>query len=51
VIEALWKTEKRTIETAIELCEGNIPKAAAMLDISPSTIYRKKQSWDDMELK
>jgi DNA-binding NtrC family response regulator len=51
VIEALWKTEKRTIETAIDFCEGNIPKAAAMLDISPSTIYRKKQSWADMELK
>ncbi|MBR9726827.1 sigma-54-dependent transcriptional regulator [Shewanella intestini] len=48
-IEALWKTEKRTIEHAIDMCEGNIPKAAAMLDISPSTIYRKKQSWDDME--
>jgi two-component system repressor protein LuxO len=49
VIEPLWKTEKRTIESAINLCEGNIPKAAAMLDISPSTIYRKKQSWDEME--
>lgn len=48
VIEPLWKTEKRTIESAINLCEGNIPKAAAMLDISPSTIYRKKQSWDEM---
>jgi two-component system repressor protein LuxO len=49
VIEPLWKTEKRTIESAINLCEGNVPKAAAMLDISPSTIYRKKQSWDEME--
>jgi two-component system repressor protein LuxO len=49
VIEPLWKTEKSTIESAIDLCEGNIPKAAAMLDISPSTIYRKKQSWDEME--
>lgn len=48
VIEPLWITEKRTIEHAINVCEGNIPKAAAMLDISPSTIYRKKQSWDEM---
>ncbi|QBF84231.1 sigma-54-dependent Fis family transcriptional regulator [Shewanella maritima] len=48
-IEALWKTEKRTIEHAIAMCDGNIPKAAALLDISPSTIYRKKQSWDEME--
>lgn len=44
-IEPLWKVEKETIERAIELCAGNIPKAAAMLEISPSTIYRKKLVW------
>jgi len=43
----LWKIEKRAIEQAITLCGGNIPKAAGMLDISPSTIYRKIQSWQD----
>ncbi len=42
----LWKIEKRAIEQAITLCGGNIPKAASMLDIAPSTIYRKKQLWD-----
>lgn len=44
-IKPLWIVEKEAIEKAIEVCDGNIPKAAAMLDVSPSTIYRKKQSW------
>jgi two-component system repressor protein LuxO len=42
----LWKVERDVIERAIEACDGNIPKAAAKLGISPSTIYRKKLSWD-----
>jgi len=41
----LWQVEKDTIESAILYCEGNIPKAAALLEVSPSTIYRKKLSW------
>jgi len=45
-IRPLWLVEKETIEHAIELCEGNIPKAAALLEISPSTIYRKRQHWE-----
>ncbi|OIQ98427.1 regulatory protein LuxO [mine drainage metagenome] len=46
VIRPLWVVEKETIERAIDLCGGNIPKAAALLGISPSTIYRKKISWE-----
>lgn len=38
--------ERKTIENAINLCNGNIPKAAALLEVSPSTIYRKKQAWE-----
>ena len=38
--------ERDVIETTIALCGGSIPKAARMLDISPSTIYRKKEGWD-----
>ncbi|WP_394200898.1 sigma-54-dependent transcriptional regulator [Shewanella waksmanii] len=45
----LWQSEKRTIEAAIAQCDGNVPKAAALLDISASTIYRKRQSWEEME--
>ncbi len=44
-IRPLAVVEREAIEQAIEACEGNIPKAAAMLDVSPSTIYRKKQAW------
>ena len=42
----LWETEKRAIEQAIDNCNGNIPKAAALLGISASTIYRTKQQWE-----
>ncbi|PZQ49110.1 MAG: sigma-54-dependent Fis family transcriptional regulator [Micavibrio aeruginosavorus] len=45
-VRPLWKVERTAIENAIALCEGNIPKAAALLEISPSTIYRKKMVWD-----
>ena len=45
VLRPLWQQEQDIIETAIEACGGNIGKAAAHLDISPSTIYRKRQSW------
>lgn len=45
-IEPLWLSEKRAIETAIDICGGNIPVAAAHLGISASTIYRKIKSWD-----
>lgn len=45
-IMPLWIEEKRIIETAIERCDGNVPRAAAFLEISASTIYRKKQQWE-----
>ena len=45
-ISPLWKVERSAIETAIAVCEGNIPRAAALLEISPSTIYRKKMLWE-----
>ena len=46
LIQPLAEIERYAIETAIDFCNGNIPKAAALLDVSPSTIYRKKQSWN-----
>ncbi|MBV7438198.1 sigma-54 dependent transcriptional regulator [Aeromonas sp. sif2416] len=46
-IRPLWLVEKEAIEQAIASCDGNIPKAAALLEISPSTIYRKKQNWEE----
>lgn len=45
-IRPLWLVEKEAIERAITLCGGNIPQAAARLEVSPSTIYRKKINWE-----
>ncbi len=47
----LWLTEKNAIEQAIKACDGNIPKAAGYLDVSPSTIYRKLQAWNAKEVQ
>lgn len=41
----LWQVEKQTIEAAIVYCDDNIPKAAALLEVSASTIYRKRERW------
>jgi DNA-binding NtrC family response regulator len=48
-IEPLWMVEKRAIETAIELCDGNINRAAGLLEVAPSTLYRKRQSMECAE--
>ena len=44
-IKPLWEVEKDAIEEAIAACDGNIPRAAAPLGISASTIYRKRLAW------
>jgi two-component system repressor protein LuxO len=44
-IEPLWLTEKSAIEAAIEVCDGNVNQAAGLLEVAPSTIYRKLQNW------
>ncbi|WP_425407255.1 sigma-54-dependent transcriptional regulator [Hwanghaeella sp.] len=46
-IRELWEVEKETIENAIDVCGGNIPQAAGYLGIAPSTIYRKRASWQN----
>jgi two-component system repressor protein LuxO len=40
-----WIQERNIIETALTAFGGNISRAAAALEISPSTIYRKRQAW------
>lgn len=44
-IRSLADMEREYIEKAIDVCSGNIPRAAAMLGVSASTIYRKKANW------
>jgi len=41
----LAEVERELIEATIAHCDGSIPRAAKMLALSPSTIYRKLESW------
>jgi len=44
-VEPLAVVERRVIEQAIALFQGNIALAAEALELSPSTLYRKKLAW------
>ncbi len=37
--------ERRLIEAALARCGNDVPRAATLLQINPSTIYRKLQAW------
>jgi DNA-binding NtrC family response regulator len=41
----LASLEREIIEATIDRCHGNVPRAAAVLGVSPSTLYRKRTSW------
>jgi len=40
--------ERDIIEAVISFCNGSIPKASQILQLSPSTIYRKREAWSLM---
>lgn len=44
-IRPLWQVEKDAIQEALRQCQDDVPRAATLLEISPSTIYRKLQLW------
>lgn len=46
-LSPLSDLERAIIENAIEICDGNIPRAAGYLGVSPSTIYRKRVGWGE----
>jgi len=46
-VTPLHEVERLTIENAVNACDGNVVKAAALLEVSPSTLYRKIQSWKE----
>ncbi|MBE9563510.1 MAG: sigma-54-dependent Fis family transcriptional regulator [Proteobacteria bacterium] len=50
-IHPLWQIEKEAIQHAIALCNGSVSKAAGLLEVSPSTLYRKCQSWEKKNIK
>ncbi len=45
-IRPMWMVERETIQQAIDYCDGNVLSAAVLLELSPSTVYRKKQAWE-----
>ena len=47
-IQPLHVTERNAIEQAIQACDGNVVRAAALLEISASTIYRKLAHWHEV---
>ena len=44
-IVPLAEMERRLILAALSRCANDVPRAAALLEINPSTIYRKLQMW------
>lgn len=44
-VRPLALVEKEAIESALEIAGNNVARAAAMLEVSPSTIYRKVARW------
>jgi two-component system repressor protein LuxO len=43
--KTLANLEREIIEATIARCQGNISEAALTLGVSPSTLYRKRASW------
>lgn len=41
----LAEVEREIIEATIDLHAGSVPRAARVLDVSPSTLYRKLELW------
>lgn len=44
----LAEAERRLIEMTLKGHGGSVPKAARVLDVSPSTLYRKIESWKSL---
>ncbi|OQU01518.1 sigma-54-dependent Fis family transcriptional regulator [Vibrio parahaemolyticus] len=49
-IRPMRQVEREAIQNAIAYCDGNVLNAAVMLELSPSTVYRKKQAWEADEV-
>lgn len=45
-VTPLYLVEKKAIEQAIEQCNGCVTQAAALLEVNPSTLYRKIKNWE-----
>lgn len=45
ILQPMTRIEQTIIEAVIASCKGSIPKASQILQLSPSTIYRKRETW------
>jgi two-component system repressor protein LuxO len=43
----LDEIERIAVEGAIDTAQGSLPGAARILGVSPSTLYRKRERWED----
>jgi len=46
----LEQIEQLVVEQTISKCRGSVTKAAKLLDVSPSTLYRKREKWQEQEV-
>ncbi|MBB4267887.1 sigma-54-dependent transcriptional regulator [Roseospira visakhapatnamensis] len=46
-LRPMWQVEWEHMTTALRACAGNVPRAAALLEVSPSTIYRRIRQFGD----
>jgi two-component system, repressor protein LuxO len=44
-IRPLWMVEKDAIMDALATCDGQVTQAAVLLDVAPSTLYRKLKQY------
>ena len=44
-VETLAALEKRHIQATLAMTAQDVPRAASLLGVNPSTIYRKLQAW------
>ena len=42
---SIAEIERLIIEAAVTRYKGSVPRAARHLDVSPSTLYRKREAW------
>lgn len=50
-IRPLWQVERDAIQEALRICDGNVTRAAAFLEIGASTLYRKKADFEALQAK
>jgi two-component system repressor protein LuxO len=46
MVGGLKDIQRSAIEQAIAECGGSIPRAARLLGVAPSTVYRRREAWE-----